>query len=61
MSEVAFALVDQCCGRHPPLVRDHFWDEVVMPEMPYTEASQGSRRANFLGSSFNIKSVASSQ
>ncbi|KAK7471476.1 hypothetical protein BaRGS_00035870 [Batillaria attramentaria] len=51
---VAFALVDQCCGRHPPLIRDQHWDETVMPEMPYTEASLGSRRPNFLGSTFNL-------
>ncbi|KAK7105814.1 bestrophin homolog 17-like [Littorina saxatilis] len=56
---VAFALVDQCCGVHPPLVRDHFWDEAVMPEMPYTEASQGSKRPNFLGSTFNINHLSS--
>ncbi|XP_025101925.1 LOW QUALITY PROTEIN: bestrophin-1-like [Pomacea canaliculata] len=52
---VAFALVDQCCGRHPPLIRDQFWNDVVMPELPYTEASYSSKRHNFLGSTFNIE------
>ncbi|XP_076438542.1 bestrophin-2-like [Babylonia areolata] len=56
---VAFALVDQCCRTHPPLVRDQFYEEAVMPEMPYTVASASSRRPNFLGSSFNINHLAS--
>lgn len=58
---VAFALVDQCCGRHPPLIRDPFWEETVMPEMPYTEAAQSSKRPNFLGSTFNIHHLSSEE
>ncbi|GFO38843.1 Bestrophin homolog, partial [Plakobranchus ocellatus] len=50
---VAFALVDQCSGNHPPLMRDAFWNDVA-PDVPYTESSLGSVRPNFLGSTFNV-------
>ncbi|XP_067678705.1 bestrophin-4-like isoform X1 [Haliotis asinina] len=51
---VAFTLVDQCCGKHPPFVKDHFWNDVVVPDLPYTEASKHSKKPNFMGSTYNI-------
>lgn len=50
---VAMALIDQCYGKHPPLIRDMYWNENV-EELPYTEASYASKRPNFLGSTYNI-------
>ncbi|XP_035826183.1 bestrophin-3, partial [Aplysia californica] len=49
---VAFALVDQCYGHHPALIKDAFWNDVA-PDVPYTESSFNSIRPNFLGSTFN--------
>ncbi|CAG5120906.1 unnamed protein product, partial [Candidula unifasciata] len=51
---VAFALVDQCYGKYPSLVRDGFWNDVA-PDIPYTESSARFMRPNFLGSTFNIE------
>ncbi|GFS18932.1 bestrophin homolog [Elysia marginata] len=51
---VAFALVDQCSGVHPPLMKDAFWNDLA-PDVPYTESSLGSVRPNFLGSTFNVR------
>lgn len=50
---VSMALIDQCYGKHPPLIRDMYWNENV-EELPYTEASYASKRPNFLGSTYNI-------
>ncbi|BFZ13657.1 hypothetical protein BsWGS_16696 [Bradybaena similaris] len=51
---VAFALVDQCYGKYPSLVRDGFWNDIA-PDVPYTESSARFMRPNFLGSTFNIE------
>ncbi|CAI9738045.1 Hypothetical predicted protein [Octopus vulgaris] len=50
---VSMTLIDQCYGKHPPLIRDMYWNENI-EELPYTEASYASKRPNFLGSTYNI-------
>ncbi|XP_052063016.1 bestrophin-2-like [Mytilus californianus] len=52
---VVMALVDQMCDQCPPLIKDlHF--ENMFTEVPYTEASIGSKRPMFLGSTYNLAS-----
>ncbi|ESO83363.1 hypothetical protein LOTGIDRAFT_236683 [Lottia gigantea] len=53
-TEVAFSLVDQCYGKYPGLVQDKFWNDEVVPDLPYTEASLHSKKPNFLGSTYNL-------
>ncbi|KAL3886867.1 hypothetical protein ACJMK2_026828 [Sinanodonta woodiana] len=50
---VVMCLADQCHGKHPTLVKDAHFHEVVS-NLPYTEASMSSMRQNFLGSTFNL-------
>ncbi|KAK3585084.1 hypothetical protein CHS0354_004273 [Potamilus streckersoni] len=50
---VVMCLADQCHGKHPLLVKDAHFHEVVS-NLPYTEASLSSMRQNFLGSTFNL-------
>ncbi|XP_041374732.1 bestrophin-4-like [Gigantopelta aegis] len=52
---VAFALVDQCYNNHPPLIKDQFWNDVIVCDLPYTEASINSKKPIFMGSTFNIE------
>ncbi|XP_052787061.1 bestrophin-4-like [Mya arenaria] len=51
---VAMNLVDYCHSVHPPLVKDVHFDDVAKEELPYTEAAMGSRRPNFMGSTYNL-------
>ncbi|KAH9496063.1 Bestrophin-3 [Bulinus truncatus] len=52
-TDVAFCLSDQCYGFHPPFIQDGFWGDVTR-EIPYTEASLGSFRPNFMGTTYGI-------
>ncbi|XP_059143722.1 bestrophin-4-like isoform X2 [Physella acuta] len=53
-TSVAFCLTDQCYGKHPNLIKDPFWDDLVA-DVPYTESSLGSFRPNFLGTTSNLE------
>ncbi|XP_033759272.1 bestrophin-2-like [Pecten maximus] len=50
---VAMTLVDYMYGKHPTLMKDMHFGE-VMTELPYTEASLASRKPVFLGSTYNL-------
>ncbi|XP_060079824.1 bestrophin-1-like [Ylistrum balloti] len=50
---VAMTLVDYMYGKHPTLMKDMHFNEVVT-ELPYTEASISSRKPVFLGSTYNL-------
>lgn len=52
--QVAMNLVDFCHDQRPPLIKDAHFDEQTMEDLPYTEASLGSKRQNFMGSTYNL-------
>ncbi|XP_035978146.2 bestrophin-1 [Halichoerus grypus] len=51
--QVSLLAVDEMHQDLPPMERDMYWNEPE-PQPPYTAASAQSRRASFLGSTFNI-------
>nr|XP_021491758.1 bestrophin-1 [Meriones unguiculatus] len=51
--QVSLLSVDEMHQDLPPLERDIYWNEPD-PQPPYTVASAQSRRASFMGSTFNI-------
>ncbi|XP_045872227.1 bestrophin-1 isoform X4 [Meles meles] len=52
-TQVSLLAVDEMHQDLPPMERDMYWNEPE-PQPPYTAASAQSRRASFLGSTFNI-------
>ena len=52
--QVAVNLIDHCHQYRPPLVKDAHFNEETMEDLPYTEASMGSKRENFMGSTYNL-------
>lgn len=52
---VAVTLIDEMCGDFPPLIKDPTFDEGVT-DLPYTNASLGSKKPMFLGSTYNLTS-----
>lgn len=53
-NQVSLLAVDEMHQDLPPMERDMYWNEPE-PQPPYTAASAQSRRASFLGSTFNIR------
>ena len=41
--QVAYLIVDEMHAEHPELVKDHYWDEGVPDELPYTIAAEETR------------------
>ena len=41
--QVAYLIVDEMHAEHPELVKDHYWDEGVPDELPYTLAAEETR------------------
>ncbi|XP_065580879.1 bestrophin-4-like isoform X2 [Artemia franciscana] len=50
---VTYLVVDDLHQRHPILLKDQYWDSIV-PELPYTFASDKYRKDDYLGSAANL-------
>ncbi|XP_063702832.1 bestrophin-4-like [Culicoides brevitarsis] len=53
--KAAYMIVDEMHEEHPELLKDQFWEEVVPRNLPYTIASQASRRFQPRGSAEDYK------
>lgn len=56
--QVAFLIVDEMHSKHPELIQDKYWDDIVPDELPHTVASQAFRKAPFLGSTAHLEMTA---
>ena len=41
--QVAYLIVDEMHAEHPELIKDHYWDDGVPDELPYTIAAEETR------------------
>lgn len=53
--KAAYMIVDEMHEEHPELLKDQFWEEVVPRSLPYTIASEPSRRFELKGSAEDYK------
>lgn len=53
--KAAYMIVDEMHEEHPELLKDQFWEEVVPRNLPYTIASEASRRFVPKGSAEDYK------
>lgn len=52
--QVSFLIVDEMYMKHPPMVKDVFWDELE-PQLPYTKSSLNFKTEPHLGSTADLK------
>ncbi|XP_044254540.1 bestrophin-4 isoform X1 [Tribolium madens] len=54
--QISYLIVDEMHHEHPELIKDHYWDQVLPEELPYTPETEQYREMHPLPSTANLMS-----